>query len=371
MHVFADLQSYICTHEQCRDALKTFSTRKLWADHEFNEHFTVLRWRCFTCRAIISTPQSFTKHMIECHDIVLTAHRLAAAITEAQEAELTPEFKKHQCALCSQSGWQSRKAYATHVGKHLEEISLACLPRDEGGSSDDDLDTDTSSAETVVLGDHHKKSLSVSYQNLTAAAGEEVEETESLQALKNKSEVENPVGHIQPSGEYLEVQSVSAYDQQKRHQLSTTTMDVQSQLLAQSQLLDQLPNAIMHINHCGRPIEWDVNDLDVQQDGSRSLVTRHTLPGFDHIKNLNVLQHSSLPPINSIIAQSSLGLEQPSPFDPRLERPRNVYDAMPLFARQPSQQQGQHLEHHQQQISKPAPRTDTDREFLDQFRNIG
>lgn len=187
MHVFADLQSYICTHEQCRDALKTFSTRKVWAEHEFNEHFTVLRWRCFTCRAIISTPQSFNKHMIECHDIVLTAHRLTAAITEAEEAELTPEFKKHQCALCSQSGWQSRKAYATHVGKHLEEISLACLPRDEVGSSDDDLDTDTSSAETVVLGDHHKRSLSVSYQNLTAVAGEEVEETESLQALSPSS----------------------------------------------------------------------------------------------------------------------------------------------------------------------------------------
>lgn len=89
-----------------------------------------------------------------------------------------------------------------------------------------------------------------------------------------------------------------------------------------------------------------------------------------YIKNLNVSQRPWLPPIASIIAQSSLGLEQPSPFDPRLERSRNVYDAMPLFARQPSQQQGQRLEHHQKQISKPAPRTDTDREVLDQFQNI-
>lgn len=85
------------------------------------------------------------------------------------------------------------------------------------------------------------------------------QQEEQLPPLENKSEVENPVGHIQPSSEYLEVQSVSAYDQQKRHQLSTTTMDVQSQLLAQSQLLDQLPDAIMDSSHCVAPIEWDFN----------------------------------------------------------------------------------------------------------------
>ncbi|OOQ88852.1 hypothetical protein PEBR_11720 [Penicillium brasilianum] len=145
MHVFADLQSYICTHESCKDALKTFPTRKLWADHEFNEHFALLQWRCFTCTVVSSTPDHFAQHLVQAHGIQLTGNRLAAAISEARESILTTDFKDYKCSLCSHNGWQSRNSYATHVGRHLEEISLACLPRAGRDSSEDDT-TDRSSA---------------------------------------------------------------------------------------------------------------------------------------------------------------------------------------------------------------------------------
>ncbi|KAJ6144079.1 hypothetical protein N7471_003532, partial [Penicillium samsonianum] len=148
IHVFADLQSYLCTHAECEDAMKTFPSRKLWADHEFNEHFTRIQWRCFMCNTTTVTQQLFVDHLIICHDIALARHRLTAAISEAQETVLKLEFKDYKCALCSQDGWQTMKAYATHVGQHLEEISLACLPRDEIGSSDVDLNSDTSSNAT-------------------------------------------------------------------------------------------------------------------------------------------------------------------------------------------------------------------------------
>ncbi|KAL4897871.1 hypothetical protein BDV59DRAFT_51382 [Aspergillus ambiguus] len=148
MHVFADLQSYLCTHEECEDSLKTFPSRKLWADHEFTEHFTQLQWRCFTCNIGTLTQQSFVHHLITSHDITLTGHRLAAAILEAKEEILKPEFKDHKCALCSQGGWQTRKAYTTHMGQHLEEISLACLPIDEGSSSEVDSEDDAISNAT-------------------------------------------------------------------------------------------------------------------------------------------------------------------------------------------------------------------------------
>ncbi|KAN0085427.1 hypothetical protein V8E54_001894, partial [Elaphomyces granulatus] len=149
IHVFADLQSYLCTHAECKDALKTFPSRKLWADHEFNEHFTRVQWRCFTCNITTITQQLFVEHLITSHNTALAGHRLTAAISEAKETVLKPEFKDHQCALCSQAGWQTRKAYATHVGQHLEEISLACLPRDEDGS-DVDLNADTPSNATKI-----------------------------------------------------------------------------------------------------------------------------------------------------------------------------------------------------------------------------
>lgn len=162
MHVFADLQSYICTHEDCKDALKTFPTRKLWADHEFNEHFTLLRWRCFTCSLTTSSPELFVEHLAQAHGIILTGQRLTAAISQAKETVLTPVFKDQKCLLCSQAGWQTKKAYAIHVGQHLEEISLACLPRNEEDSSEDGFDTNI-------------PSTSASITRLTSVNGEEYE----------------------------------------------------------------------------------------------------------------------------------------------------------------------------------------------------
>jgi hypothetical protein len=144
MHVFSDLQSYLCTHVECTDALKTFPSRKLWIDHEINRHFTKEQWLCFTCNRTTASEKSFVDHLVACHGIILSGHRLTAAITESKEKVLKVDFTNYRCALCSQNGWQSRKSYTTHMGEHLEEISLACLPRDEN-DSDIDLDSETSS----------------------------------------------------------------------------------------------------------------------------------------------------------------------------------------------------------------------------------
>ncbi|PYI05739.1 hypothetical protein BO78DRAFT_407943 [Aspergillus sclerotiicarbonarius CBS 121057] len=149
MHVFMDLQSYICTHAERKDALKTFPSRKLWADHEFNEHFTQVQWCCFTCNIITDSQELLVDHWSISHTIVLAGHRLTAAISEAKGTVLKLDFKDHKCALCSQADWRTRKSYANHTGQHLEEISLACLPRDESDSSENDLNTDTSSNATT------------------------------------------------------------------------------------------------------------------------------------------------------------------------------------------------------------------------------
>ncbi|KAJ5531314.1 hypothetical protein N7527_004707 [Penicillium freii] len=181
IHVFADLQSYLCTHAECKDALKTFPSRKLWADHEFNEHFTRIQWRCFICNTTAVTQQLFVDHLILCHDIALAGHRLTAAISEAQETDLKLEFKDHKCALCSQDGWQTKKAYATHVGQHLEEISLACLPRDESGSSDVELNSDTSS--NATKGNLLKPFFNDRQEAYTDLAGPTLRAAEDLAAL--------------------------------------------------------------------------------------------------------------------------------------------------------------------------------------------
>ncbi|KAJ6016881.1 hypothetical protein N7451_000260 [Penicillium sp. IBT 35674x] len=149
MHVFADLQSYLCTHADCKDALRTFTSRETWARHEINEHFSQLQWRCYECKITTITQEDFVKHLNLVHGIALPGHPLKATIlSEAEETVLKSDFKNHECLLCFQTDWKSTKEYATHVGQHLEEISLACLPMDQDCDSDVDLQVDTSSDAT-------------------------------------------------------------------------------------------------------------------------------------------------------------------------------------------------------------------------------
>ncbi|KAJ5533469.1 hypothetical protein N7494_010021 [Penicillium frequentans] len=145
MHVFADLQSYLCTHAECKDALKTYTSRDTWARHEINEHLSQSQWRCYKCKFTTTTQEDFPKHLNIAHTIRLSGHPLKATLAEADEIVSKPDFEDYKCPLCSQSDWRSSKEYTIHVGRHLEEISLACLPLNQDCDSDVDLEIDTSS----------------------------------------------------------------------------------------------------------------------------------------------------------------------------------------------------------------------------------
>lgn len=79
------------------------------------------------------------------HDIRLSDHRLAATISAAEKTAPSLDFKNRKCDICSQHNWTTTKGYVIHMGQHLEEISLACLPRDPEDSSDDGLEDADSS----------------------------------------------------------------------------------------------------------------------------------------------------------------------------------------------------------------------------------
>ena len=135
LHVYADLQAYICTHNHCKYSLKTFPSRNLWADHEFSEHFSQKKWHCLSCDIEIFKKQDFIEHLTSRHDRNPNFRLLQAALSEAEERSLTTDFEKHPCPLCLQSNWATKVAYASHVGRHLEEISLAALPGTTDGGS--------------------------------------------------------------------------------------------------------------------------------------------------------------------------------------------------------------------------------------------
>ena len=144
MHVFADLQPYLCTFDECALKLKAYPKRLLWADHELREHFTEKLWRCSYCSQIEQNPESYRQHLQQVHKYALTNESLSQDTHKGKAISLKPVAER-QCPLCQRGSWESYRTYFTHVGKHLEEIALASLPRDV--EDNDGEDTDERSAD--------------------------------------------------------------------------------------------------------------------------------------------------------------------------------------------------------------------------------
>jgi DNA-directed RNA polymerase subunit RPC12/RpoP len=140
MHVFSDLQAYICTFNDCHERLKTFSTRTLWSRHELEAHFSEKSFRCHDCHessVTFTDQESFLDHLNRIHGREALTHVHALGMAQAAAQSVPRSFTDQKCPLCAQTDWKSRREYFTHLGKHLEQISLAALPQEEDESEDD------------------------------------------------------------------------------------------------------------------------------------------------------------------------------------------------------------------------------------------
>jgi hypothetical protein len=145
MHVFKDLQPYICTFEGCRDMLVTFPTRKSWSDHEFSIHRQRQFFACYQCRQELETEEIFRQHLEGVHSIRFNHKQFLATASTAKVKARSPVIDE-QCPLCLKSGWTSARAFTTHVGRHMEGIALTSLPRnDESDSEGEDESQSTRS----------------------------------------------------------------------------------------------------------------------------------------------------------------------------------------------------------------------------------
>jgi hypothetical protein len=143
-HVFADLKPYICTFSGCKMELKTFPTRKMWEEHEFNRHREKAGWGCPECPSNFPTLAESYDHLEEFHKLSRDGqqfHNVAQTIVRRQ-----PDFTNLECPLCMCIPGESRRNFVTHVGKHMEGIALATLPR--GNASDSDSDSDLENFDT-------------------------------------------------------------------------------------------------------------------------------------------------------------------------------------------------------------------------------
>ncbi|KAH8747795.1 hypothetical protein BGZ57DRAFT_835767, partial [Hyaloscypha finlandica] len=137
-HVFADLKPYICTFSDCKDALKTFPTRGMWETHEFDQH----RFDTVLCCSVCSSSFPMEEregHLQAAHGILLEKKALATSLG-LYEQRKPHEAASLSCPLCLCVPGKSRRNFVTHVGKHMESVALAVLPRENGSDSESDSD---------------------------------------------------------------------------------------------------------------------------------------------------------------------------------------------------------------------------------------
>lgn len=169
MHVFADLRPYICTFASCEKELTQFSTRAAWADHEFTEHRIIRSWSCPECPKQSDSEIEWLQHLETCHERTFLGHKQQIAKKMAYTTQAKPA-QDEECPLCLVILGKPRRAFVKHVGRHMEEIALVALPRDDSEESEVQsvsLKSESCSSprpvaqgpETKGIGLHHSGSL--------------------------------------------------------------------------------------------------------------------------------------------------------------------------------------------------------------------
>ena len=146
MHVFSDLQPYICTFPNCEDGLVQFSSRAAWADHEFSKHRNTRLWTCPDCPQEFHEFSLWEQHLQEKHCLLFSVPNLQVAKIMALKTEAKCT-ENDECPLCRIVVGKPRRGFVKHVGRHMEEIALMALPRDveektEEESSSSELSTE-------------------------------------------------------------------------------------------------------------------------------------------------------------------------------------------------------------------------------------
>ena len=148
MHVFADLRPYICTFSDCKDELALFTTRAVWADHEFTEHRVDRTWKCSECPEKLASASDWQQHLQKMHQRVFTEPQLYLARNTAYETHSRP-VESEECPLCRSIVGKPRRTFVKHIGRHMEEIALLALPRStEEDSDESSVGTDQLSLES-------------------------------------------------------------------------------------------------------------------------------------------------------------------------------------------------------------------------------
>ena len=124
-HVFADIEPYVCTSDQCTNGSRTYGSIVEWLKHELEAHRLARVWCCQLCVESFSHPEAFVEHLTATHD---TSPEQALTLLGFSE-RLSGNTPDLGCTLCGFS-CTGIDSYRTHVSGHLEQLALSSIDFD-------------------------------------------------------------------------------------------------------------------------------------------------------------------------------------------------------------------------------------------------
>lgn len=137
-HVYRDLHPYVCLEKHCTKASQDFQKRKQWARHMFKAHWRT--WTCpFGCALSFRTSIDFRCHALAVHPTQVSTGRVENLVALSSNSD--PRCAEGKCPLCLAFDIKDSRMYESHVGKHLEQLSLFVLPQIDDDESEQDEGT--------------------------------------------------------------------------------------------------------------------------------------------------------------------------------------------------------------------------------------
>jgi hypothetical protein len=133
-HVFADLEPYMCTFDDCIRADKTFGLRDEWFRHELDSHRIVKVWFCQACVEEFSDSGKLEDHLREVHGSTLKSDQLSLVVSMCERKSQAPLLDQ-ACAIC-RFVCSDAEILKSHVALHFEQLSLTSINLDDGLNDD-------------------------------------------------------------------------------------------------------------------------------------------------------------------------------------------------------------------------------------------
>lgn len=132
IHVFLDIEPYICTFGDCLSANRTFGVREDWFQHELDNHRLRKIWSCQSCNHNVDEVEDMELHLSAKHKTSGDNGHLSlmVALCERYSDESIPN---QPCSFCGCHS-ETAKMLEEHIADHMEQFALTSIPTFHGSN---------------------------------------------------------------------------------------------------------------------------------------------------------------------------------------------------------------------------------------------